>query len=78
MVRPLRLASSSITCSGVLLAGRPRHTMSTYVAAFSAVVPASPAMAPFTAFSSMDILLRHGAETKQAADAAVGMALLLA
>jgi hypothetical protein len=34
-------------------------------------------MAPFTAFSSMDIPLPHGAETKQAGDAAVGMALLL-
>jgi hypothetical protein len=34
-------------------------------------------MAPLTAFSSMHIPLPHGAETKLAGDAAVGLALLL-
>jgi len=41
-----RFASSSTVSDGVLLAGRALTTMSAYVTAFSAVVPAAPAAAP--------------------------------
>ncbi len=40
-------ASFSTVSSGVLELDRPRAAMSRYVAAFSPVVPAAPAIAPF-------------------------------